>query len=106
MDMNAYAGSESAYLKAADLQFEKIEEEGSVNLLNGAKIVISGTFTKHSRNELKQMIEKFGGKNTSSVSKSTNYFLAGENVGPSKLEKVEKFGIKKISEVEFIQMLN
>ncbi len=93
-------------LKIADLQFEMIEEEGSVNLLNGAKIVISGTFTKHSRNELKQMIEKFGGKNTSSVSKSTNYFLAGENVGPSKLEKVEKFEIQKISEDEFIKMLN
>ncbi len=92
-------------LKIADLQFEMIEEEGSVNLLNGSKIVISGTFTKYSRNELKQMIEKFGGKNTSSVSKSTDYFLAGENVGPSKLEKVKKFEIQIISEDEFIKMI-
>jgi len=75
------------------------------NILKGKKIVISGTFSKHSRNELKELIELNGGKNTSSVSKSTDYFLAGKNVGPSKLEKVEKFGIKKISEDDFLEML-
>lgn len=92
-------------LKTAGLQFEIIESEGETNILKGTKIVISGTFTNHSRNELKQMIEQNGGKNTSSVSKSTDYFLAGENVGPSKLEKVNKFGIKIISEDEFVEMI-
>ncbi len=92
-------------LKTAGLQFEIIESEGETNILKGTKFVISGTFTKYSRNELKQMIEQNGGKNTSSVSKSTDYFLAGENVGPSKLEKVKKFGIKIISEDEFVEMI-
>ena len=92
-------------LKNAGLQFEQKETEGETDILKGKKIVISGTFSKHSRNELKQLIELNGGKNTSSVSKSTDYFLAGENVGPSKLEKVEKFGIKKISEDDFLEML-
>ncbi|MCF6366328.1 MAG: NAD-dependent DNA ligase LigA [Bacteroidales bacterium] len=92
-------------LKNAGLQFEVKEVEGETDILKGKKIVISGTFSKHSRNELKQMIEQNGGKNTSSVSKSTDFFLAGENVGPSKLEKVEKFGITKISEDEFLEML-
>ncbi|MCD4794379.1 MAG: NAD-dependent DNA ligase LigA [Bacteroidales bacterium] len=93
-------------LKTAGLQFEIIESEGETNILKGTKFVISGTFTKYSRNELKQMIEQNGGKNTSSVSKSTDYFLGGENVGPSKLEKVKKFGIKIISEDEFVKMIH
>ncbi len=93
-------------LKSYGLQFEISEDNQVDNKLNGAKIVISGTFKNHSRDELKKLIEQYGGKNTSSVSKSTDFFLAGENVGPSKLEKVEKFGIKKISENEFINMIN
>lgn len=92
-------------LKIAGLQFEIKVSENTINILNGAKIVISGTFEKHSREELKKLIEKYGGKNVSSVSKSTNYFLAGNKVGPSKLEKVKKFGIKKISENEFLKMI-
>ncbi len=93
-------------LKSYGLQFEISENNQVENKLSGAKIVISGTFKNHSRDELKKLIEQYGGKNTSSVSKSTAFFLAGENVGPSKLEKVEKFGIKKISENEFINMIN
>ena len=87
-----------------ELESEFIEEAN--DLLNKQTFVISGTFEKHSRNELKNLIEKYGGKNTSSISKKTDYFLAGENVGPSKLEKVEKFDIKKISEDNFIKMIS
>ena len=92
-------------LKAAGLQFKQSENDATENKLNGAKIVISGTFSKHGREELKKLIEQYGGKNTGSVSKSTDYFLAGENVGPSKLQKVEEFGIKKINEGEFLNMI-
>ena len=92
-------------LKEAGLNFESEKKELSDNILNGAKIVISGSFSRYSRDELKEMIEKFGGKNTSSVSKSTDYFLAGEKVGPSKLQKVEQFGIKMITEDEFINLI-
>ncbi len=93
-------------LKNVGLQFEIKEEEGNTNILKGAKIVISGTFEKYSRNELKKLIEQNGGKNTGSVSKNTDYFLAGDNVGPSKLEKVKKFKINIISEDEFAEMIN
>ncbi len=92
-------------LKNHGLQFQISEENQIENILNGAKIVISGTFKNHSREELKNLIEKYGGKNVSSVSKNTDYFLAGENTGPSKLQKVEKFGIKKISENDFITLI-
>ncbi|NPA68118.1 MAG: NAD-dependent DNA ligase LigA [Chlorobi bacterium] len=94
-------------LKKAGLQFAiKENTETKQDILKGAKIVISGTFKKHSRDELKKLIEQYGGKNQSSVSKNTDYFLAGEKVGPSKLEKVKKFNIKTISEDEFIKMIN
>ncbi len=95
-------------LIAHGLQFELNEEElaGQTNKLEGLSIVISGSFSRHSRDELKALIEQNGGKNTSSISKKTDLFLAGEKVGPSKLEKVEKFGIKTISEDEFIQMIS
>jgi DNA ligase (NAD+) len=92
-------------LKDAGLQFSMKNEDSEKNLLNGAKFVISGTFKKYSRDELKLLIEKFGGKNTSSVSKSTDYFLAGEKVGPSKLQKVEQFGISIINEESFFKMI-
>ena len=74
--------------------------------LSGLSIVISGTFTKHSRDEYKQMIEQNGGKNVTSVSKKTDYLFAGNNMGPSKLEKAEKLGIKILNEEEFLNMLN
>ena len=75
------------------------------NKLEGKSFVISGTFQYHSRDELKNLIEINGGKNASSVSAKTNYIVAGENMGPSKLVKAEKLNIKIISEKEFLQMI-
>lgn len=80
-------------------------EETKSNKLEGNTFVISGVFEKHSRDELKSLIELNGGKNTASVSKKTNYLLAGENIGPSKLEKAQKFGINIISEDDFLEMV-
>lgn len=75
------------------------------NVLEGKSIVISGTFEHHSRDEYKQLIEKNGGKNVSSISKKTSFILAGDNMGPSKLEKANKLGIPLMSESEFLQIL-
>ena len=94
-------------LKAAGLKFE-IEEEVGVEkseILKGQSIVISGVFTHHSRDEYKEMIERNGGKNVGSVSKSTSFILMGENMGPSKLEKAQKLGVRLVTEDEFLQML-
>jgi DNA ligase (NAD+) len=74
-------------------------------LLNGLTFVISGTFSQHSRDEYKAMIEKNGGKNSAAVSAKTDYILAGDNMGPAKLEKATKLNIKIISEEEFLKML-
>lgn len=74
--------------------------------LKGLTIVISGTFAQHSRDEYKAMIEQHGGKNTGSISKKTNYLLAGENMGPAKLEKATALGIKILSEDEFLNLLS
>ena len=87
----------------------KLSEERLANQsdkLKGLTIVISGTFSKHSRDEYKAMIEQHGGKNSGSVSGKTNYILAGENMGPAKLEKAAKLGVKIIHEEEFLSMLN
>jgi len=94
-------------LRAIGLQFELSEEQmaGTTDKLAGLSIIISGTFQKHSREELKEMIEKHGGKNVGSISKNTSYMLAGDNMGPSKLEKVQKLGIPIISEDEFLAMI-
>jgi DNA ligase (NAD+) len=73
--------------------------------LKGLNIVISGVFQKFSRDELKQLIEQHGGKNTGSISKKTSYVLAGENMGPSKLEKATSLGIPVISEDDFLKMI-
>lgn len=73
--------------------------------LQGKTIVISGTFSLHSRDEYKEIIERQGGKNAGSISKKTSFVLAGENMGPSKREKCEKLGIPMISESEFNAML-
>ncbi len=73
--------------------------------LKGLSIVISGTFAKHSRDEYKAMIEQHGGKNSGSVSGKTDYILAGENMGPAKLEKAAKLGVKVIGEEEFLNMI-
>ncbi|MDR1370088.1 MAG: NAD-dependent DNA ligase LigA [Dysgonamonadaceae bacterium] len=73
--------------------------------LEGLTFVISGTFSKHSRDEYKVMIEKNGGKNVAAVSSKTDYVLAGENMGPAKLEKAQKLGVKIIDENVFLQMI-
>lgn len=94
-------------LQEAGVQMRIAEDKlsGFTDRLHGATIVISGTFARHSRDEYKQMIEQHGGKNTGSVSAKTTYLLAGENMGPAKLEKARKLGIKIISEEEFLQMI-
>ena len=94
-------------LRKAGLKFEVDEEfvKESSDILKGKSIVISGVFTRHSRDEYKEMIEKNGGKNVGSVSKSTTFILAGDNMGPSKLEKARKLGIQLVSEDEFLAML-
>lgn len=73
--------------------------------LDGKSIVVSGVFSLHSRDEYKEMIENNGGKNVGSVSKKTSFILAGENMGPSKLEKAQKLGVPVVSEQEFLDML-
>lgn len=73
--------------------------------LEGKSIVVSGVFSLHSRDEYKEMIENNGGKNVGSVSKKTSFILAGENLGPSKLEKAQKLGVPVVSEQEFLDML-
>jgi DNA ligase (NAD+) len=94
-------------LRQAGLRFELSDDElsGTTNKLEGLSIIISGTFEKHSREELKKLIEQHGGKNVGSISKNTSYLLAGENIGPSKLDKVKKLGIPIISEDEFLLMI-
>lgn len=94
-------------LRSIGLNFELSEEQlaGTTDRLFGLSIIISGTFQQHSREELKELIEKHGGKNVGSISKNTNYLLAGENIGPSKLEKVQKLGIPILSEKEFLGMI-
>ena len=94
-------------LKAAGIQFARSEEDTSnqTDKLAGKTIVISGVFTHHSRDEYKLMIEQNGGKNAGSISGKTSFILAGENMGPAKLEKAHKLGIRIITEDEFLDML-
>jgi DNA ligase (NAD+) len=87
------------------LQLNQSEENSVINKLDGKTIVISGTFEKHSRDELKELIEKYGGKNSGSISKNTSFLLAGENIGPSKLEKVKELNIQIITENDFLNMI-
>lgn len=84
------------------LQMQMPQQEQLGTALEGLSIVISGTFTHHSRDEYKQIIEQHGGKNVSSISKKTSFILAGENMGPSKLEKAQKLGITLLTEDEFL----
>ena len=94
-------------LKAAGVQFEIPEEQlaGQTDKLSGQTFVISGVFERHSRDELKAIIEKNGGKNTGSVSAKTNFLLAGEGMGPSKRAKAEKLEVQIISESDFEKMI-
>ena len=87
------------------MQMEELDMSDFTDKLAGKSIVISGVFTHHSRDEYKNLIEKNGGKNVGSISKKTSFILAGENMGPSKLEIAEKLGIPIVSEDEFLQMI-
>lgn len=92
-------------LKDAGLQMERIEAEGTTDVLNGLTFVVSGVFERYEREILKAEIEKHGGKVASSVSGKTTYLLAGAGMGPSKLAKAEKLGVKILSENEFDEMI-
>ena len=89
----------------AGLQFEGDKKELSSDKLTGKSIIISGVFQKFSRDEMKELIEQNGGKNVSSISAKTDFLLAGDKIGPSKLEKANKLGIQIISEDEFLSMI-
>lgn len=94
-------------LRQDGVQMELSEEalSGQTDKLAGQSVVISGVFEKHSREEYKALIEKNGGKNTSSISSKTSFILAGSNMGPAKLEKAEKLHIKIVNENEFLSMI-
>ncbi len=77
----------------------------SSNLLEGKTLVVSGVFAQFSRDELKNTIESHGGKVGSSISSKTDFVIAGENMGPAKLEKAQKLNVKILSEMEFIEMI-
>lgn len=109
--LNYFASEENRALilrlKQAGLQFTLSQEQLSThsNTLDGQSIVISGVFSHHSRDEYKRIIEQHGGKNVGSISGKTSFILAGENMGPSKLEKAEKLGVRIVSESEFLEIL-
>ena len=94
------------FLKAAGLQFEAEAVRRDSNILEGKNIVVSGKFSLHSRDELKALIEQHGGKNQSGVSANTDFIIAGENMGPAKLQKAEKLGVTILSESDFIEIIN
>lgn len=92
-------------LRSFGLQFQNQVQEGATDRLAGLNFVISGTFVHHSRDQLKELIERHGGRNLSGVSSNVNYLLAGQNIGPAKLAKASKLGVKMINEDEFMRML-
>lgn len=94
-------------LRQAGLRMEAAEEDlsGHTDILQGKSVVISGVFARHSRDEYKELIERHGGKNVGSISKKTSFVLAGENMGPSKLEKANQLGIPIMNEEEFLLMI-
>ena len=91
-------------LRGYGLQMSLSEEQmqQTSDRLAGLNIVISGVFARHSRDEYKALIEQHGGKNVGSISKKTSFILAGENMGPSKLEKAQKLGIELLDEDTFL----
>ena len=93
-------------LKNAGLVFEVVEKQLASNVLNGAKIVVSGVFARFSRDELKKCIEDNGGINVSAISKATDFVVVGDSMGPAKKEKAEKLGVKMISEDDFADMIS
>ena len=109
--INYFASTENRALierlKQVGIQFALSEEALSAqsDTLSGQSIVISGVFTHHSRDEYKRIIEQHGGKNVGSISAKTSFILAGDNMGPAKLEKAQKLGVKIVSEEEFLAMI-
>ena len=93
------------HLRNAGLQFVAEQKSTLSDSLAGLTFVISGSFANHSRDELKAMIEAHGGKNLAAVSSNTNFLLAGDKIGPAKLQKATKLGVKIISEQEFMEMV-
>ncbi|MFT6166037.1 MAG: DNA ligase (NAD+) [Vicingaceae bacterium] len=95
-------------LKSYDLQFEIIEKESTQvsTIFEGKTFVVSGVFENYSRNELKKTIEDYGGKNVGSISKKTDFLVAGDKMGPAKKEKAESLGVTILSEQEFSEMLD
>ena len=87
------------------MQLSEVQINGASNKLAGKSIVISGVFAKHSRDEYKALIEQHGGKNVGSISGKTSFILAGDNMGPSKLQKAEKLGIPLVNEDDFLDMI-
>ncbi len=92
-------------LRQAGLKFEAEERERASDMLDSKSFVISGRFLNHSRDELKNLIELHGGRNLAAVSGNVDYLVAGENMGPAKLKKAEKLGVRIISESDFEAML-
>ena len=93
-------------LKKADLQFSSVEKQNISNILANKIVVVSGTFQSFSREELKELIELNGGKNGSSISKKTDFLIAGENMGPSKLKQAIELNIQLLNEDEFIKLIS
>lgn len=93
-------------LRGYGLSLEQEEKALTSSVLEGKSIIISGTFQTLSRDEMKELIESHGGKNVSSISAKTDLFVTGSNIGPAKLQKAEKLGIKMVSEEEFLEMVN
>ena len=92
-------------LKVAGVRFEKEQEVKASSILEAQTVVISGTFERYSRNEMKKLIEENGGKNGSSISKKTNLLVAGANMGPSKLKKATDLGVEIIDEADFLKKI-
>ena len=88
------------------MEIEDSATDGGSDRLAGKTVVISGVFNHHSRDEYKQLIEKHGGKNTGSISAKTSFILAGQNMGPSKLEKARELGVPLMSENEFLVLID
>ncbi len=92
-------------LRAAGLQFESEQKELQSDTLAGKNVVVSGKFYDHTRDELKELIEAHGGRNQSGVSSNTDFIVAGDNMGPAKLQKAQKLGVTILSEKEFVEMI-
>ena len=92
-------------LRSAGLQFESEAAELASDVLAGRSFVISGKFASHSREEMKALVESHGGRNLAAVSANVDYLVAGEKMGPAKLQKAQKLGVAIISEEEFMEMI-